>query len=75
MIEWVVTWTVMSSIPCAPPPPDPYGRDRTTMTLQSCYQGVPHVLVFRTEKEARKFVDDAPVDFQIQDFRIEKRQR
>ena len=64
-MHWLVTWVIVSSflVPCSAPEPacDQYGRCGSNMVTLAiaCYdtEKTEHTRSFKTEKEAREFVD------------------
>lgn len=71
---WIVTWSVLVSVPCAPPPPDEYGRDNMGIPAIACMAKKHYEKSFSSQKEAEDFVKHAPRDFSLSDFKISKRE-
>lgn len=72
VVVWIVTWSVLHSVPCPSQLPDPYGREHTTIETPLCYDYAEMQKGFHTEAEAKRFVEEAPNDGKVQDFAIKK---
>lgn len=57
IISWCVTWSLLADAPCAQPGSDKFGRAPQYSEAIACYKTEKHFESFKTEKEAKDFVD------------------
>lgn len=69
MWKYIVTWTVVSWLLMAPTIEDEYGRG-TYKDLVWKKQEVMHSKEFTDKIKAIKFIEDAPLDWEKEDFEL-----